>query len=141
MHPQIMLTAVMAGASLALVSLATSLMLFRKNRDLWQTMAAVELRIDDEMIALSADLDTISGKSGEHGRRVAWLETKVRSARGEIKPVTEMVSAVTPKPTITERRHRVLSLARRGQDLQTIARTLGMPHGEVELMISLSRAA
>jgi hypothetical protein len=41
---------------------------------------------------------------------------------------------------MTERRHRVLALARRGLDAMSIAETLGVPYGEVELIISLSIA-
>ena len=141
MNSQIMLTAVMTSASLALISFATTMILIGRTRLLRKTLAASELRIDEELAALSGDLDTVSGKSGEHGRRIAWLETRIRSPRTEPTRVPETISSINQKPTITERRHRVLSLARRGQDPQTIARTLGMPHGEVELMISLGRAA
>ena len=138
---KMILTAEMAGASLALVAFLSSLILFGKTRRLSRTWANLELRIDEGMNALSTDVDTVSQKSGEHGRKIAWLETRVRPAHAGSKPVTETVNAINPRPTITERRHRVLSLARRGQDPQTIARTLGMPHGEVELMINLGRAA
>jgi hypothetical protein len=37
-----------------------------------------------------------------------------------------------------ERRRRVLALARRGQDADTISNMLGMPNGEVELIMNLS---
>ena len=141
MNNQTILTTEIASVSLAFVSFITSLVLFRKARRLSQNWASLESRIDDEMNAFSTDLDTVSRKSGEHGRRVAWLETRVRSSKVEKTMEPEMVSNIAAKPTITERRHRVLLLARRGQDPQTIARTLGMPHGEVELMINLGRAA
>lgn len=141
MNPQVILTAEITGAAFGLISLITSLVLFRKTRRLSQAWANFELRLDEEINELSTDLDTASRKSGEHGCRIAWLETRVRSAVVEPKPATETVTSINTKPTITERRHRVLSLARRGQDPQTIARTLGMPHGEVELMINLGRAA
>jgi hypothetical protein len=42
---------------------------------------------------------------------------------------------------MTERRHRVLSLARRGYDVNTIATMLNELPGEVELIIGLSKAA
>jgi len=146
MTNQMILTTEMASTSLALVSFVTSLILFKKARSLSRSCSNLESRIEEEITALSTDLDTVSRKSGEHGRRVAWLETKVRSPRSEKKVEVEALASTNPgstnqKPTITERRHRVLSLARRGQDPQTIARTLGMPHGEVELMINLGRAA
>lgn len=37
-----------------------------------------------------------------------------------------------------ERKHRVLALSRRGLDIQTIADTLCLPHGEVELILALA---
>lgn len=43
-----------------------------------------------------------------------------------------------PRQSVTERRHRVLTLARRGLDIKSIAQTLGMPHGEVALIIRMS---
>jgi len=141
MTNQMILTAEMASTSLALVSFLTSLVLFRKARRLSQSCNILETRLEEELTALSSDLDTVSRKAGEHGRRVAWLESRVRSPRTETRTTEETITLSQQKPTITERRHRVLSLARRGQDAQTIARTLGMPHGEVELMINLGRAA
>lgn len=46
--------------------------------------------------------------------------------------------ATGPRQSVTERRHRVLTLARRGMDVKAIAQTLGMPHGEVALIIRMS---
>jgi hypothetical protein len=93
------------------------------------------------MAEFSRDLDTLSRKLGEQARKIAWLEARARSGRNEAPVVDELVTAAYSKPNITERRHRVLSLARRGQDVRTIAQTLGMPHGEVELMLNLLKAA
>jgi DNA-binding NarL/FixJ family response regulator len=89
---------------------------------------------------LSRDLDTASRQSAEWARKIAWLESRARGGSQEAR-VPETAAPTNGKLNITERRHRVLSLARRGQDVQTIARTLGMPHGEVELMINLGQAA
>lgn len=47
----------------------------------------------------------------------------------------------TVKLGLTERRYRVLRLARRGLDARAISSMLDIPHGEVELIIGLSRAA
>ena len=79
----------------------------------------------------------------EQARRIAWLESRVRgpvTAPAE-EPVAEPSADVPAKPSITERRHRVLRLAQRGQDAKQIAATLGMNYGEVELMIGLHTAA
>lgn len=47
-------------------------------------------------------------------------------------------AATGSRQSVTERRHRVLTLARRGMDIKAIAQTLGMPHGEVALIIRMS---
>lgn len=47
-------------------------------------------------------------------------------------------AAAGSRQSVTERRHRVLTLARRGMDIKAIAQTLGMPHGEVALIIRMS---
>ena len=122
-------------------SILTSMVALRKARRLSRAGYALEGDFENSQAEFSRDLDTLSRKTGEQARRIAWLETRYRSGRDEQPVVAEMVSGVNPKPNITERRHRVLSLARRGQDAQTIARTLGMPHGEVELMMNLLKAA
>ena len=141
MKSQMLLTITISAASFALLSFITSMMLLAKTRRLSRAVNLVESQLDAELASLSQDLDTSSCKSAEHGRRIAWLETRVRAASSEKKRVEATVSTINSRPTITERRHRVLALARRGQDPQTIAHTLGMPHGEVELMINLGRAA
>jgi DNA-binding NarL/FixJ family response regulator len=142
MNNQMIFTAELATSAVSLISFLTSVILFKRTKILARTLSYQESRVDQEMAAISGDLDTVSQKAGEYARRVAWLETRVRHTQVEPKPAAEPVAATTnAKPTITERRHRVLTLARRGQDPQTIARTLGMPHGEVELMINLGRAA
>jgi DNA-binding NarL/FixJ family response regulator len=142
MNTQMLLTVETASLSLSLVSLVTSVLVFMGAHRMKRTSSSLRSWIDEELNAISKDLDTVSSKSGDHGRRVAWLEARNRSSRVETKQTQpETVAMVNQKPTITERRHRVLSLARRGQDPQTIARTLGMPDGEVELMINLGRRA
>lgn len=83
--------------------------------------------------------EEISQKLSDHARRLAWVENKVRQPKSieEDKFVGNVDSV--HKPNITERRHRVLKLHSRGQDAETIAATLGMLHGEVELIINLNQ--
>ena len=140
MQPQMIPYLIPAFSFITFFSLIIGLALFVRTRALALQWNALETRFDAEISDLSGDLDTLSRISGEQARRIAWLENRVATAPEETETLEQMLSA-TAKPTITERRHRVLSLARRGQDTQTIARTLGMPHGEVELMINLSKAA
>ena len=129
------------STALAVVSLIANLILIASSRRQRRDWLELAQRFDDEITSLSRDLDTASRQAGEHVRRIAWLEARARSTQPHTpKPQVE----ATPKPqriSITERRHRVMSLARRGQDIDTIAQLLGMNHGEVELMLNLSKAA
>jgi DNA-binding NarL/FixJ family response regulator len=126
---------------MTLLSVLTSIFALGKARRLARAGSALEGDFETSLAEFSRDLDTLSRKTGEQARRIAWLETRARPSRSEQPEVAEMVTGTNPKPNITERRHRVLSLARRGQDAHSIAHRLGMPHGEVELMINLLQAA
>jgi hypothetical protein len=141
MNPQLILTVTVLCAVLAGCSFVSSLVLFARTRRRFQDWVALGTELNTELADLSRDLDSTSRQSGEHSRKLAWLEARARSRETDARLVDETVPAVSSKPNITERRHRVLSLSRRGQDPKTIARTLGMPHGEVELMINLVNAA
>ncbi len=79
-------------------------------------------------------------RSTDHSRRIAWLETRIR--KPERLKKADLDHETVPKSlgsNMTERRHRVLTLAKRGQDATTIASALGMLIGEVELIMSLGR--
>jgi hypothetical protein len=135
MNQQILVEAVsiLAGA----LSLVVSLVAISRLRSVNRLTVAFQEAANKELEVLSNDVEKLSRQSGEYSRRIGSLENRTQSHALE---TDETISVIT-KPTITERRHRVLSLARRGQNAQAIAQTLGMPHGEVELMINLGRAA
>ncbi len=81
-------------------------------------------------------------KLAEQSRRLAWLEAR-RPAAKQIQDdiLDESTLTEPPKLNITERRHRVMALASRGQSAESIASALGMLPGEVELIVSLNQAA
>lgn len=107
---------------------------------------AVLLQMENTATDLSRDVDTLSQRGGEHARRIAWLEARVRerlplavNTSSYPQAINEEALFIAPAaPTITERRHRVLTLARRGKDSNAIAQTLGMSRAEVELIINLN---
>jgi hypothetical protein len=92
----------------------------------------------------------------DQARRIAWLESRVRQKREPAGPVisglkpnrseparlAELADPADPanlkRTSMIQQRYRVLALARRGLDIATIAETLGIPHGEVELIIALN---
>ena len=55
--------------------------------------------------------------------------------------IDETAAGEPAKLSMTERRHRVIALASRGQNAEAIATTLGIMPGEVELIIRLNQAA
>ena len=83
-----------------------------------------------------------SRRLSEQSRHIAWLETRIRQPKLLQEDVLQDESIhTTPKATMTERRHRVITLASRGQNSESIASALGMLQGEVELIMSLNRAS
>jgi hypothetical protein len=98
----------------------------------------------DELQNTQKRLKEVIEKNAEHSdemsRRIVWLETRVRQPKLAAEEVIDD-SAEPPKLNITERRHRVVTLASRGQSPEMIAATIGMLPGEVELILSLDQAA
>lgn len=101
--------------------------------------------LDDEAAKNRETVGSALNRLNENSRRVAWVETKVRKPQIKKEEIIDdtILSApiVAKKSSIVERRHRILSLAARGQSSETIAATLGMMPGEVELIINLNRPA
>jgi hypothetical protein len=99
--------------------------------------------VENEFRANFENGEADADRSADHARRIAWLETRVRKpekTRNE-ELVGEIFAKRSSAPNMTERRHRVLTLAKRGQDATTIASSLGMLIGEVELIMSLGRGS
>lgn len=102
---------------------------------------AVLLQMEGEMAALSSDLDRHTERATTQANRIAWLESRLRGTKPAVSAAPDLPLDFTAKMTMTERRHRVLKLHQRGQDTQTIAVTLGMARGEVELILGLTAVA
>jgi DNA-binding NarL/FixJ family response regulator len=141
-HPQLLNLILIASASLMVCCAMACLIFLRKARQEAQNCTALTIELESRMAETSRDLDTMTQRATDQARRIAWLESRVRnsSVPAQQPPlVDEALSAqASTKPTITERRHRVMQLKRRGVDCNTIASMLNMPHGEVELMVNLN---
>lgn len=103
-------------------------------------------RVDDLEAELSQSrelLDAGSQRSTDQSRRIAWLESRIRKPRllAEDLKREEAPGEANAKWNVTEKRHKVLNLANRGHGPESIAATLGMMRGEVELIINLGRAS
>lgn len=142
MNPQT--TIAIAIAAVAVIACAVCLALVFRLRSEARNMLAVLVQMEAQTADLSRDLDVATQRSTDLARRVAWLESRQRPAAEtvveQIAHVGEGLQAQN-RLNMTERRHRILTLARRGLDAQAVSSTLGLPYGEVELIIGLSRAA
>ena len=116
---------------------------FNKSRDYRELLEFLAKRIEDleeSVMAVRQANDTDAQRISEQTRRIAWLETRVRQPKPiEEDVLNEAQLEASSRSIITERRHRVLKLAERGQSIEEIADTLAMMHGEVQLIINLSR--
>jgi DNA-binding NarL/FixJ family response regulator len=137
----ILLTAVFFGVLGVMISLACR----KKLKDLRGLVEFGQTQIDEllDANAKSKDMsETNAHRVNEQSRRIAWLETRIRQPKlSSDEVLDDTVLTETPKPTMTERRHRVITLASRGQNAQSIAAALGLLTGEVELIINLNQAA
>ena len=151
-RPDLLFAMTVAGALVITFCFFSSIMLAIRLRLLGRRSNAAAQRLESELAALRRALDAASARETDQARRIAWLESRTRPAlssdgspeRGHSSArVSGDASGDASKPelSITERRHRVLSLARRGLDVSTIAAMLGELQGEVELIIGLHRAA
>ena len=116
----------------------------RKNRELIEfTYKQIE-ELGNSLAENKQTLAAAAQRAANNSRRVAWLESRLRQPKLAKSDVLEETILTEPKPTptlnVSERRRRVLTLASRGQNTETIASTLGMLPGEVELIINLNRA-
>jgi DNA-binding NarL/FixJ family response regulator len=106
-----------------------------------QRSMAAATQLAARVTNLEQQVERLLHQNSDYGPRLDWIETRVRTAeikRGARGPAA---AAEPGQLSITERRHRVLTLAQRGLEAEQIAATLGVPHGEVELIISLNAAA
>lgn len=123
---------------LTIASFATSILCFYLIKA-WKTRAnnyvVVVEQLEKDVQILSCNLEASIEREGLYLNKLSNLNKKAAS-----KPVAQIPSN-KPKSDMTEKRHRVLSLAKYGQDVDTIANTLGLPHGEVELIVNLNSVA
>jgi len=133
------------AVAVSIISLIIALVCLKKHQSNRSLLEFTEKQIEDlqEIMAKNKEnFDNNAQRVAEQSRRIAWLESRIRQPKLISEEVlVEPESNESQKPNITERRHRVITLAARGQNAETIAATLGMMPGEVELIINLNQAA
>lgn len=138
----ILSTAIIFGAA----ALAAALFCLKKHRETGELLDQIRGQLNETENSLAENketLETVSRRAADQARRIAWLESRLQQPRA-FKKETAANKNAPLKPArlnITERRHRVLSLAASGQSTETIAAALGMLPGEVDLIINLNRAS
>ena len=133
-----------AAIFFGVLSFGFCLVCYKKQRNQRSLLFFVEKQIADlqDILAKNKEaFETNSHRVTEQSRRIAWLETRIRQPKSASEEIIDDTATESPKLNITERRHRVITLASRGQNTETIAATLGMLPGEVELIINLNQAA
>ena len=140
------LTIALAATLISLAGLAAAAISYRQYRicrGLLEFTGRQIDQIDHSAIELQEVVEGYQQKTADQSRRIAWLESRLRQPKLNSKEVIDD-TALTPKQPVkwnmTERRHHVLKLASRGQSPDSIAATLGMMPGEVELILNLNRA-
>lgn len=127
----------------AATSIFFAFSMFKRSRDHRELLEFVEKQVEDLESLAAKNKETLESNAqriSEQARRIAWLETRVRQPKAVTEQTIETPVASEPqKLTMTERRHRVSMLAGRGHSAESIASTLGMLQGEVELIINLSQ--
>jgi DNA-binding NarL/FixJ family response regulator len=136
----------LSAAGISLAGSLAAIFSYRQYRICRGLLEFTERQIDELDTSAGALNETVEGykkKTADQSRRIAWLESRLRQPKLQTDEVID--DTLTPKQPVkwnmTERRHHVLKLASRGQSYDSIAATLGMMPGEVELIINLNRAS
>ncbi|MEZ5306527.1 MAG: hypothetical protein R2684_17670 [Pyrinomonadaceae bacterium] len=127
---------------LVFLSLALSVFSLLRNRHNRRELefGANQLELLD--VTLQETMELIEGNlktSSDHARRIAWLDAKVRQSRYfSIKEKNSTAIRDERRPSIEERRERILRMSDEGYDCDMIATHLGLMPGEVQLILNLN---
>lgn len=98
--------------------------------------------LQDTIVRSREANDTVNKRTSDQARRIAWLESRLRKPlQNSDEVLNDNILTETSKLSMTERRHRVVTLASRGKSADSIAASLGLFKGEVELILRLNQAA
>jgi len=116
--------------------------IYRKQRTYIEVSSEQIENLENSLVTNNEILEINKTYMSDQARRIAWLETRIRRPKKKTQDVlsAEVIEQDT-KLSITEKRHRVLTLASQGLDTESIASTAGIMPGEVELILSLNRQA
>ncbi len=150
-NSDLMLVFTVASSAVAFLCLCLSVYLFSKIRKYSKTSSSQNADFEIKLTKLRQEIESLSRKDIEQAGKIAWLESRIRFGASNPNISSSLTSessfeenlavasaaTVSPKLSLVERRHKIISLAKRGIDVTTISEMLSIPQGEVELIIGL----
>ncbi len=139
MEPLISLL-IFAGILLSVLSGLACFALARKLREVMHKQQVLVTDMDYRLHEIRHNLDAVAQQTTAQLQRITQPRPQAQPQPPASEPAVAVAAAQAAgaRQSVTERRHRVLTLSRRGMDVKAIAQTLGMPHGEVALIIRMS---
>jgi DNA-binding NarL/FixJ family response regulator len=136
---QVISMLIIAGILLSVLCGLACIALARKVKELTHKQQVLATDIDYRLSEIRHNLDAVAQQTTAQLQRFAQPHPQPRPQAQPAAPApTTATATASTRQSVTERRHRVLTLSRRGMDIKDIAQTLGMPHGEVALIIRMS---
>lgn len=131
-----------AGILLSVLSGLVCIALARKLNEVTHKQQVLATDIDYRFDEIRHNLDAVAQQTAAQLQRFAQPrpqpQAQPQPQPSASAPAVAVAQTAGTRQSVTERRHRVLTLSRRGMDVKAIAQTLGMPHGEVALIIRMS---
>ena len=131
-----------AGILLSVLSGLACFALARKLNEVTHKHQVLATDMDYRLHEIRHNLDAVAQQTAAQLQRFAQprppAQPQPQPSAAEPAGAVVAAQAAGARQSVTERRHRVLTLSRRGMDVKAIAQTLGMPHGEVALIIRMS---
>ncbi|MBA3441638.1 MAG: hypothetical protein H0T92_17395 [Pyrinomonadaceae bacterium] len=128
----------MVCALVAFAVCAVCVLLIWRLRQSTQHTALALSELDSRLTEHKLELKRMEQRLTDQARRSAPVESRLRTNSSDMELTVGSTTAAPSKLSITERRHRVLSLAQRGLDAHSISTTVGVSQGEVDLIIGLN---
>lgn len=143
----------LAGILLSVLSGLACFAMARKLREVTHKQQVLATDMDYRLSEIRHNLEAVAQQTAAQFQRLAQSRPQAQAqpqAQPQPQPQPQPTApeyavaggataqAAGARQSVTERRHRVLTLSRRGMDVKAIAQTLGMPHGEVSLIIRMS---
>lgn len=127
-----------AGILLSVLSGLACFALARKLNEATHKQQVLATDMDYRLNEIRHNLDAVAQQTTAQLQRFAQPRPQPQPSVPAPAIAEAAAQPTGARQSVTERRHRVLTLSRRGLDVKAIAQTLGMPHGEVALIIRMS---